>query len=93
MSDTEPLERLCVHESIDEKVPIESFADALHDLRVPVEIVGDDASFDETDVVASYRPRDGFLDAGSVDHIDSRVISSDGDEPDGTSCGASSNRW
>ncbi len=66
VSDTEPLERLCVHESIDEKVPIESFADALHDLRVPVEIVGDDASFDETDVVASYRPRDGFLDAGWV---------------------------
>ncbi|MDB2252222.1 GDP-mannose 4,6-dehydratase [Halorubrum ezzemoulense] len=29
----------------------------------------------------------------SVDHIDSRVVSSDGDESDGTSCGGSSNRW
>ncbi|MFC6784517.1 D-2-hydroxyacid dehydrogenase [Halobaculum halobium] len=62
----DPLERLCVHESVDEKVPIESFAAALDDLPVPVEIVGDDAGLDETDAVASYRPRDGFIDAGWV---------------------------
>ncbi|WP_077152381.1 D-2-hydroxyacid dehydrogenase [Halorubrum tropicale] len=66
MSDTAPPERLCVHESIDEKVPIESFVNTLDDLSVPVEIVGDDASFNETDVITSYRPRDGFLDAGWV---------------------------
>lgn len=62
----EPLERLCVHESVDEKVPIESFVAALDDLPVPVEIVGDDAALDETDAVASYRPRGVFLDAGWV---------------------------
>ena len=62
----EPLERLCVHESVDEKVPVESFVAALDDLPTTVEIVGDDATLDETDVVASYRPREGFLDAGWV---------------------------
>lgn len=66
MSHTEPLERLCVHESVDEKVPIESFATALDDLPVPVEIVGDDAALDGTDAVASFRPRDVFLSAGWV---------------------------
>lgn len=66
MAGTEPLERLCVHESVDEKVPIESFAAALDDLPVPVEIVDDDADLDRFDAVASYRPRDGFLDAGWV---------------------------
>lgn len=66
MSNTEPLDRLCVHESVDEKVPIESFVAALDDLPVPVEIVGDDATLNGTDAVASYRPREGFLDAGWV---------------------------
>ncbi|MCG1004771.1 MULTISPECIES: D-2-hydroxyacid dehydrogenase [Halobacterium] len=66
MSDTEPLERLCVHESIDEKVPIGSFVDALNHLPVPVEVIDDDAELEETDAVASYRPRECFLAAGWV---------------------------
>jgi len=66
VSDTEPLDGLSVHESADEKVPIESFAAALAALPVPVEIVGDDAGFDGTDAVASYRPRARFRDAGWV---------------------------
>jgi len=66
VSNTEPLARLCVHESVDEKVPIESFVAALEDLPVPVDIVGDDAALDGTDAVASYRPREVFLDAGWV---------------------------
>lgn len=66
MSDTEPLDRLCVHESVEQKVPIEPFVAALDGLPVPVEIVGDDAILDEADAVASYRPREVFLDAGWV---------------------------
>ena len=64
MSDRPTLERLCIHETVDEKIPIEAFADAFADLNVPVEIVGDDETFDETDAVASFRPREAFLDAG-----------------------------
>ncbi len=66
MADREPIERLCVHESTDEKVPIEAFVDALSDLPVPVEVVGDDATVDATDAVAAYRPRDWFREAGWV---------------------------
>jgi len=64
MSDRPQLERLCIHETVDEKIPIEAFADAFADLNVPVEIVGDDETFDRTDAVASFRPREAFLDAG-----------------------------
>ena len=64
MSERPQLERLCVHETVDEKIPIEAFADAFSDLDVPVEIVGDDEEFDQTDAVASFRPREAFLDAG-----------------------------
>ncbi|NHX37337.1 MULTISPECIES: D-2-hydroxyacid dehydrogenase [Halolamina] len=62
----EPLDRLCVHESTDEKVPIGAFVDALSDLPVPVEVVGDDDAVGEGDAVATYRPRDWFVDAGWV---------------------------
>jgi D-2-hydroxyacid dehydrogenase (NADP+) len=58
------LERLCVHETVGQKIPVEAFADAFDELNVPVEIVGDDETFDETDAVASFRPREAFLDAG-----------------------------
>ncbi|SDZ95327.1 D-2-hydroxyacid dehydrogenase (NADP+) [Haloplanus vescus] len=64
MSDRPQLERLCVHETVDQKIPAEAFAEAFADLDVPVEIVGDDAEFDRTDAVASFRPRESFLDAG-----------------------------
>ncbi|WP_435067441.1 D-2-hydroxyacid dehydrogenase [Haloplanus sp. C73] len=64
MSDRPQLERLCVHETVAQKIPAEAFAEAFDDLDVPVEIVGDDEEFDRTDAVASFRPRESFLDAG-----------------------------
>ncbi|WP_299330775.1 D-2-hydroxyacid dehydrogenase [Haloplanus sp.] len=64
MPDRPSLERLCIHETVGQKIPVEAFADAFDDLNVPVEIVGDDETFDETDAVASFRPREAFLDAG-----------------------------
>jgi D-2-hydroxyacid dehydrogenase (NADP+) len=63
MSERPQLERLCVHRTVNEKIPIEAFTDAFADLDVSVEIVGDDESFDSTDAVASFRPREAFLDA------------------------------
>jgi D-2-hydroxyacid dehydrogenase (NADP+) len=66
MSERQQLERLCVHESVSTKIPVAGFAEAFADLDVPVEVVGDDETFDRTDAVASFRPRDAFLDAGWV---------------------------
>jgi D-2-hydroxyacid dehydrogenase (NADP+) len=66
MSERPQLERLCVHESVSTKIPVEGFAEAFADLDAPVEVVGDDETFDRTDAVASFRPRDAFLDAGWV---------------------------
>ncbi|GAB3325554.1 D-2-hydroxyacid dehydrogenase [Haloplanus rallus] len=66
MPERPQLERLCVHESVSTKIPVEGFAEAFADLDVPVEVVGDDETFDRTDAVASFRPRDAFLDAGWV---------------------------
>jgi D-2-hydroxyacid dehydrogenase (NADP+) len=66
MSERPQLERLCIHESVSNKIPEDGFAEAFAALDVPVEIVGDDETFDRTDAVASFRPRDAFLDAGWV---------------------------
>ncbi|WP_227356476.1 D-2-hydroxyacid dehydrogenase [Haladaptatus salinisoli] len=60
------LERLCVHESVESVVPKEAFVEAFADLDVPAELVGDDGRYDETDAVATYRPRPEFLDAAWV---------------------------
>jgi D-2-hydroxyacid dehydrogenase (NADP+) len=64
MSERPQLERLCIHESVSNKIPKDGFAEAFADLDVPVEIVGDDETFERTDAVASFRPRGAFLDAG-----------------------------
>jgi D-2-hydroxyacid dehydrogenase (NADP+) len=66
MTERPQLERLCVHESVETKIPSDGFVEAFADLDVPAELVGDDESFDRTDAVASFRPRDAFLDAGWV---------------------------
>jgi D-2-hydroxyacid dehydrogenase (NADP+) len=66
VSERPQLERLCVHESVSTKIPAEGFVGAFDDLDVTVEIVGDGEAFDRTDAVASFRPRDAFLDAGWV---------------------------
>jgi D-2-hydroxyacid dehydrogenase (NADP+) len=60
------LERLCVHESVENVVPKAAFAEAFAELDVTVELVGDDGSYDETDAVATHSPRPEFLDAAWV---------------------------
>lgn len=66
MPENTRLERLCIHESIGDKIPKKRFVDAFDDLSIPVELVGDDETYDATDAVASFRPRPGFLEAGWV---------------------------
>lgn len=60
------LERVCVHESVDAKVPTAAFLAAFDDLDVPNRLVGDGESFDATDAVVTFAPRPAFLDAGWV---------------------------
>jgi D-2-hydroxyacid dehydrogenase (NADP+) len=57
------LERLCVHESVENVIPKEAFVEAFTDLSIPAELVGDDETYAETDAVASFHPRDAYLDA------------------------------
>ncbi|MFB6156457.1 MAG: D-2-hydroxyacid dehydrogenase [Haloferacaceae archaeon] len=57
------LERLCVHESVENVIPAEAFVEAFDDLSLPAELVGDGETYTETDAVASFHPREAFLDA------------------------------
>ena len=66
MSDVPELERIYVHESIGNKIPKEGFVDALSDLPLDVELVGDGYDYEPTDAIAAFAPRPGFLDAGWV---------------------------
>ena len=66
MTDRSDLERLCVHESVDNKIPKEAFVEAFDELEIPAELVGDDETYDRTDAVASFKPRPEFIDAGWV---------------------------
>jgi D-2-hydroxyacid dehydrogenase (NADP+) len=66
MTDRPDIERLCVHDSVENVIPPAAFVEAFDDLDVPVELVGDDAAFSRTDAVASFAPRDDFLDAAWV---------------------------
>ncbi|MFB6196379.1 MAG: D-2-hydroxyacid dehydrogenase [Haloplanus sp.] len=66
MSERPALERLCVHETVENVIPKEAFVEAFADLSIPAELVGDGETYDRTDAVASFRPRDAFLDAGWV---------------------------
>ncbi|MFB6079533.1 MAG: D-2-hydroxyacid dehydrogenase [Haloferacaceae archaeon] len=63
MPDRPRLERLCVHETVSTKIPAEAFVEAFSDLSIPAELVGDDETYDRTDAVASFKPREAFLDA------------------------------
>jgi len=60
------LSRLCIHESVGNKFPTESFHACFDDLSIPVEVVGDEATFNDGDAVASFRPRSAFLEASWV---------------------------
>lgn len=61
------LERLYVHESVDEVIPPAAFVDALAaDLTIGVELVGDGRAYGAGDAVVTYVPRPEFLDAAWV---------------------------
>ncbi|WP_224448479.1 D-2-hydroxyacid dehydrogenase [Haloprofundus salilacus] len=60
------LSRIAVHESVEKALPGAALADALSDLDVPVERVGDDAEFGPGDAVAAFGPRPSFLQADWV---------------------------
>ena len=66
MAERTELRRLRVHESVEEKFPKEAFVEAFDDLDIPAELVGDGESYEEIDAVASFAPREAFLDAGWV---------------------------
>ncbi|MFB6123555.1 MAG: D-2-hydroxyacid dehydrogenase [Haloferacaceae archaeon] len=66
MAERPTIERLCVHESVENVIPKEAFVAAFDDLDVPAELVGGDETYDETDAVASFHPRPEFLDAAWV---------------------------
>ncbi|OYR51461.1 D-2-hydroxyacid dehydrogenase [Halorubrum sp. Ea8] len=60
------LDRLCVHESVENVIPKEAFVAALEDGPLDVELIGDQEPITEMDAVATYVPHDEFLDAGWV---------------------------
>jgi len=60
------VERLCVHESVAEKFPKDAFVAAFDDLDIPAELVGDDETYDGADAIASFAPREAFLDSAWV---------------------------
>lgn len=60
------VERIAVHESVDEACPAAALAAALGDLSVPVEVVGDDATFGAGDAIVTFGPREAFLEADWV---------------------------
>ncbi len=66
MPDSPDLERVSVHESIENVIPKEPFVEAVRELSVPVELVGDGREYERTDAIATYFPRPEFLDAGWV---------------------------
>ena len=66
MPEATSLSRLCVHESVENVIPQDAFVDAFDDAHIDAELIGDDEPIDETDAVATYVPRDEFLDAGWV---------------------------
>ncbi|MFC6990050.1 D-2-hydroxyacid dehydrogenase [Haloplanus sp. GCM10025708] len=66
MAERSTIERLCIHESVENVAPKEAFVAAFDDLDVTTELVGDDETYDETDAVASFHPRPEFLDAAWV---------------------------
>jgi len=58
--------RIVVHDSVAKACPLEAIVAALEGFGVPVETVGDDASFGAGDCVVTFSPRDAFLDAAWV---------------------------
>ena len=57
------IDRLAVHDSVGIAFPPELLVDALSDLDIPVERVGDGAAIGPGDAVATFSPRPAFHDA------------------------------
>jgi D-2-hydroxyacid dehydrogenase (NADP+) len=66
MSERPDIERLCVHESVENVIPPEAFVDAFDGLDVPAELIDDEETFTRHDAVASFAPRDAFLESAWV---------------------------
>lgn len=66
MPERQELSRLCVHTSVENVIPKDAFVDAFDELSLRTELVGDSEEYSETDAVATYVPRDEFLDASWV---------------------------
>lgn len=66
MRESQELDRLCVHQSVENVVPQDAFVEAFDDAPLEVELVGDEETLSQTDAVATYVPRDSFLEAGWV---------------------------
>jgi D-2-hydroxyacid dehydrogenase (NADP+) len=60
------IERLYIHESVENVVPPEDFLAAFDDLEIPNELVGDGETYEDGDAVATYVPRPEFLDASWI---------------------------
>ncbi len=60
--------RIAVHESCEKVFPPSALVEALSDLDVPAEVVGDGETYDAADAVVAFGPGPGddFLDAGWV---------------------------
>ncbi|MDS0220007.1 D-2-hydroxyacid dehydrogenase [Haloarcula sp. S1AR25-5A] len=63
------IDRIAVHDSVAQACPLEAMVAALQGFGVPVEAVGDDETFDASDCVVTFSPRDAFLDAAWVHGI------------------------
>ncbi|UPV76724.1 D-2-hydroxyacid dehydrogenase (plasmid) [Halorussus limi] len=66
MSERADIERLYVHETVENVIPKTAFVEAFDDFEIPAELVGDGEQYGRTDAVVTYRPRPEFLDAGWV---------------------------
>ena len=84
MTDDTDLRRLCIHESVGNKIPEDGFVAAFDDLSIPVELVADGERYDESDAVASFEPRPEFRDAGWVHVIRAGYDAFDTDEYEAT---------
>lgn len=66
MRERSALSQLYIHESVENVVPKDAFVGAFDDAPIDAELVGDEVAYSSTDGVATYEPRDRFLDAGWV---------------------------
>ncbi|ELZ04912.1 2-D-hydroxyacid dehydrogenase [Natrialba chahannaoensis JCM 10990] len=66
MRDHERLSQLYIHESVSNVIPQDAFTSAFDETPIEVELVGDEKTYGKSDAVATYVPREAFLEAGWV---------------------------